>query len=366
LPITRQELDAHGAELAAEVRPWDSGSFAVVRKLQDAPMNSGSVHCMLSRERASLPVAVKQMPNHWVTSSPEDFKAQHPKVSEQPWFDLAALRLLNRRRCPYVCELLGVYRCEEMTYVVTSLASEGDLFGYCRRLPRPGPSREMALRSIAWQLFCAVSWLHERGLAHGDLSLENIVLSDDGHGELRVKLIDFGMGTVSSLQCRGRASGKQVYLAPEVYSKAPYDPYSADSFALGVVLFAAAVEDYPWASAKPGACKSFQYCSTHGFLKLLRRRKAPSGGAGCLAAVFSRELAELLEGMLWPQPEERLSVCLPVAQLLPSLATSGAPAEGPGGEQTAEDFLVDGSVWAAPWLYLSGGSQEAHSTKGRL
>lgn len=284
------------------------------------------------------------MPNSWVTARPEKFKEQHASSCEQPWFDLAALRALNRRNCPFACDLLGVFRDEESTYVVTSLATEGDLFAYCECLPRPGPARERALQPIVAQLFAAVRWLHQRGLAHGDLSLENIVLTREGQGGngegLAVKLIDFGMATLSQTR-GGKLRGKQVYLAPEVYRQLVYNTRGADAYALGVVLFAAAAEDYPWASTKPGVCQSFQYCKTYGFTKFLEKRKTPKGG-GRLREVFSRPLAELLSGLLRTQPQERLTLC--------GCHNVGDATKGMESEMVHAKEGQLQSVWESQWL----------------
>ena len=100
---------------------------------------------------------------------------------------------------------------------------------------------------IVGQIFTAVCWLHDLGVAHRDLSLENILLTDNG-GSMQVKLIDFGMSTTQRV-CKRELRGKQSYQAPEMHGP-EYDAFLADEFALGVVLFAMAVQDYPWTSTK--------------------------------------------------------------------------------------------------------------------
>mmetsp|Transcript_93807 Transcript_93807/g.271110 ORF Transcript_93807/g.271110 Transcript_93807/m.271110 type:complete len:415 (-) Transcript_93807:222-1466(-) len=334
--ITRQEVDATTSEIAEGVRPWKSGDFAKVRKLQDAPMNKGQVDMMFSFEGVSQgqAVAVKRMPNTWVTSRPSDFKEQHPKASERPWFDLAILKALNRRKCPYVCDLLGVFRDEDTTYVVTSLATAGDLFSLCqsRELPMPGPAREIALRPLIVQIFKGVQWLHSMGVSHGDISLENIVLSSDGCGGHIARLIDFGLGTISRRHT-GKVSGKQVYLPPEVYVLTSYDPRTADAFALGVVTFAAVAKDYPWATAKPGRCRSFACFKEEGLYAFLAKRKGPGGLT--YERLLSNPLKMLLEGLLQIAPGDRWSV------------SGGSTPEKNESEATADMAIC---VWRSEWL----------------
>ena len=69
-------------------------------------------------------------------------------------------------------------------------------------------------------------------MAHLDLKLENLLISDD----CSIKLCDFGF--CESLHSKTYATlGSQGYMAPEIKISKSYDRISADVFALGVVLF---------------------------------------------------------------------------------------------------------------------------------
>lgn len=63
-------------------------------------------------------------------------------------------------------------------------------------MPSPGVQRELLIRPVASDLLDAVRWLHDLGVAHRDLSMENVLLARE-EGGLRPKLIDFGMATLS-------------------------------------------------------------------------------------------------------------------------------------------------------------------------
>jgi len=290
---------------ACSVQPWIPGSFGVIKKLQDACGNFGHVDLMQSALH-NKKVAVKQMPNKWVSSSAQEFEAQNPGAAERPWIDFGLLWELNRIHFPYTTELLGIFRDEERTYVVTSLATEGDLFSWKANDLRPGPQREAMMVPIMGQVFAAVKWLHDLGIAHRDLSLENILLTEGGQDEApKVKIIDFAMSTLASA-VRSEARGKVVYRAPEMYEKEAYDPFLVDAFALGVVLFAVAARDYPWSCTKRGMCKSFDFVLSKGFRAFLRQRRLRNSEDGtCLSEVLSPSFAELLEGLLELSPSRR-------------------------------------------------------------
>ncbi|TFJ82877.1 hypothetical protein NSK_005830 [Nannochloropsis salina CCMP1776] len=87
------------------------------------------------------------------------------------------------------------------------------------------------------------------GIRHGDVSPENVMVGPDGH----VTLIDLGMAErVPSLppslhpsssvppgvllRARPRR-GKKQYMAPEIFEERDYDPYAADVWALGALLY---------------------------------------------------------------------------------------------------------------------------------
>lgn len=313
---------------ASDVQAWNQSHFVMVRNLQMAPRNQGSVELMQSLAHGGEFVAVKKMPNSWVMSGHEEFRRTHLRSSERPWFDVAVVRYLHDQGCQYICEPHGVFRDHCSTYVVTSWATQGDLFSWMDRDPGPGPDREEMLRPIARQIFGAVQHLHNLGIAHRDLSLENLVLTDGDQGPI-VKLIDFGMAGLSR-HCQG-ANAKRSYVAPELHKSGDHDAFLSDAFAVGVILFAAASCAYPWESTKPGLCRRFDYVETHGLQAYLERRRLTRIGGLRLAEVLSRPFVSVLAGLLAPSPAERWGLGERCWQL----------EAGPRPRT---------SVWSAPWV----------------
>eukprot|EP00416_Gambierdiscus_australes_P028045 CAMPEP_0171066632 /NCGR_PEP_ID=MMETSP0766_2-20121228/7529_1 /TAXON_ID=439317 /ORGANISM="Gambierdiscus australes, Strain CAWD 149" /LENGTH=407 /DNA_ID=CAMNT_0011522817 /DNA_START=60 /DNA_END=1283 /DNA_ORIENTATION=- len=315
-------------EVSRAVKSWDQGGFTRVKQLQEALRNHGHVDLMKSpASQGGKMVAVKSMPTKWVRNSPKEFDEQYPSASEKPWHDMGIVRKLNTSGYPYACDLKGVFRDHDTTYVVTSLATEGDLFTWCGKDPKPGAEREKLMRPIVGQIFAAVRWLHDVGVAHRDLSLENILLTDVGGGQLKVRVIDFGMATLRQTAQR-EVRGKQSYQAPEMHLEAEYDCFVSDTFALGVVLFAMGAQDYPWTSTKRNVCQLFEYVSLFGFKKFLEKRRLRKGKGEHLIEVFSKGFVELLEGVLQPDPRDRLSL----------------------GEKCFDGVKGRKSVWESKWL----------------
>jgi serine/threonine protein kinase len=307
-PIGWSELDQ--AASFDSISEWVPSRFEFIAHLQLASGNYGRVDIMRSATDRGKSMAVKVMPNKWMTSGHQEFTTKYPHSNELPWRDIAMIKKLNDRGCPYACDFLGIYRDSVSTYVVTSLATEGDLVAWCDRVaPRPGRACEKKMLPIVSQIVAAVRWLHDIGVAHRDLSLENILLTKDDTGIQQVKLIDFGMLTLAR-KCINEERGKRSYQAPEMHVEDEYyDAYLVDAFAVGVIVFSMAARDYPWTSTKPGACKCFNYVRTHGFQKFIQRRVLRRGNyKQLLADVFSVPLAVFVGGLLDFDPNTRLTL----------------------------------------------------------
>lgn len=314
-----------------EVRPWEPGRFEMVRKLQDATRNRGQVHLMRDISEDRL-VAVKQMPNRWIRSCHSDFVIEHPAETEMPWQDVGCVQFLNSMGYPYACSLLGVYRDDQHTYVVTSFASEGDLFSWCEAGVAPGLEREVTVHPLARQMVEGIQQLHDFSIVHRDLSLENILLSKLEDDSLRIRIIDFSMASTSR-RFRNCVRGKASYQAPELHTDGEYDAFLTDVFSLGVTLYAVLFKDYPWLSTRPGGCKCFEYVRKHGFRSYLAKRKLRNSSAR-VADVMSEPLKQLLEGMLALDPADRLTL----------------------GEQSWGSTSGRRSVWDEPWMHGGPGT----------
>lgn len=120
-------------------------------------------------------------------------------------------------------------------YIVMPLASEGDLLSFIRKCN--GKMSEDTVRDICLQLISALQHLHENGkYIHGDVSPENILLSYDEAGKLRIQLCDYGLAR--KIGSRHHYAGKKSYMPPELYSKElPNAEPASDIFSLGVVMF---------------------------------------------------------------------------------------------------------------------------------
>jgi serine/threonine protein kinase len=103
------------------------------------------------------------------------------------------------------------------------------------------------------QILNGVSYMHRLGLAHRDLKLENVVVTERGI----IKLVDFGCAAIF----RDPHTRKQIfstdvvgcssYMAPEIFQRRPYAPQYADVWSLGIMYCCMVLGRFPWKVALP-------------------------------------------------------------------------------------------------------------------
>ncbi|KAH8122559.1 protein kinase-like domain-containing protein [Trichoderma asperelloides] len=108
-------------------------------------------------------------------------------------------------------------------------------------------SRE-EIRCSFLQILNGVTYLHSMGLAHRDLKLDNVVVSEKGI----MKIIDFGSAHVfkypfesGSVPAKGIV-GSDPYLAPEVYDSKEYNAEEVDIWSLAIIFCCMTLRRFPW------------------------------------------------------------------------------------------------------------------------
>jgi serine/threonine protein kinase len=105
-----------------------------------------------------------------------------------------------------------------------------------------GPLSVAECLEIAVQAADALSYAHKNGVVHRDLKPSNIMLARDEKGNQTVKIVDFGIAKVSTLEGAqsptqtGEIFGSPLYMSPEQCSGAKIDQRS-DIYSLGCVIY---------------------------------------------------------------------------------------------------------------------------------
>ena len=169
---------------------------------------------------------------------------------------------------PNVQDLIDFDIEDNKAYIVSSLCQGGDL---AQALGMRGCLGEEDAKKAMAGIFNGLSHLHSQGVAHRDIKLENILLTDSKHDLSKVKIIDLGFA--KHLASPGAAPhaeasslntvcGTPMYIAPElvrpmvqrraVPNKAFYGT-QADMWSCGIILYCL-LSGYP--PFDPSSCES--------------------------------------------------------------------------------------------------------------
>jgi len=295
---------------------WDSERFRILGSLQEAPRNNGRVELAEDLHASGRLLAVKVMPKWWVCDSLEAWTASYPEETECPWRDIAITKYLSQVNFQCVCEFVGLFERqregESEVCLAMAYSSGGDLFAWLESSQlEVGAEREAVIRPLMFEVMRAIGELHALGIAHGDMSLENVLLpgadeADRGIPLPPLRIIDFSAST--GLRAVG-TRGKPSYQAPEMHSNLEYDACAADVFSLGVMLFTLVVGNYPWRSTRQSVCPCWKYTLERGLPAYLARRKIKVGEqVVTLADQTSPTLVCLLQGLLSIDVATRLTL----------------------------------------------------------
>lgn len=151
---------------------------------------------------------------------------------------LAEARSASGLNHPNICTIYEVGYVGGVPFIAMELVVGQPLSSL---LATPGRSSHHATR-LGLQIVAALAHAHERGIVHGDLKPQNVLVTPAG----TIKLLDFGLArtldpaslesiTAGTTRVADEIAGTLPYMAPETLRGAPLRP-AADVWALGVLL----------------------------------------------------------------------------------------------------------------------------------
>ena len=216
------------------------------------------------------------------------------------------------------------------------------------------------------QILSGLRHMHRLGVAHLDIKLENIMLSQGNEA----CLIDFNLSDVvppdgSTLSTE--LKGSPNYAAPEVMVNypfgrpGPYDMFKADVWSLGVVLFAMSAGYFPFDTATPAdprfqvlqAAQQLNQCIVAALFNYYAqdRQDNPQNYVRLTALMNNADLVALLNQMLRINPAARMTlddVCRS-PWVAPELQPATSTVAGGGSSSSVDpDTLTAPSTLAVP------------------
>jgi eukaryotic-like serine/threonine-protein kinase len=191
-------------------------------------------------------------------------------------------------------------------YLVFELIDGTDLRQLHRALMEKNePLTTGLVAHVAHELASALSYAHDKGVVHRDVSPSNILLSLAGE----VKLTDFGIAKAfgsPGLTRSGAVKGKIPYIAPEYARTGLADP-RADLFSLGVTLYELLVGERPFRGRNDVEILE----------RIIRGEHEP---VSARAPHVPAELADIVERLLEPDPDARFADAEALLRALRELA----------------------------------------------
>jgi len=166
--------------------------------------------------------------------------AKSRTTEEDPLREMATMQHLKnhnqRQQQPNVLTPIDIVQDDENVYLILPLCNGGELFDRLDATNGDGFSEEEA-RYWFKQLMLGIKSLHDVGVCHRDISLENTLIHDGG-----AYIIDFGMAIHmpsqgSTVMKPQGACGKSNYMAPEIYHNKTFDARKIDVWSAGASLF---------------------------------------------------------------------------------------------------------------------------------
>eukprot|EP00188_Purpureofilum_apyrenoidigerum_P004594 Plantae.Rhodophyta-Purpureofilum_apyrenoidigerum.ctg5312.p1 GENE.Plantae.Rhodophyta-Purpureofilum_apyrenoidigerum.ctg5312~~Plantae.Rhodophyta-Purpureofilum_apyrenoidigerum.ctg5312.p1 ORF type:complete len:389 (+),score=57.88 Plantae.Rhodophyta-Purpureofilum_apyrenoidigerum.ctg5312:230-1396(+) len=150
---------------------------------------------------------------------------------------LREIQFLETVNSAHVVNVLDIFTSSESIEIVMEHMDQGDLKTYIHE-QKP---QEHQVQWIMYQILSGLSDLHAAGLAHRDISLNNILLKKNHNDPTRpiVKIADLGLAldvVNGSKTDRNMAIGNLFNTAPEIFQKKGYSG-SVDIWAAGMVCY---------------------------------------------------------------------------------------------------------------------------------
>ena len=193
---------------------------------------------------------------------------------------------------PNIVGLIDLFENCDYYYIILEFMQGKDMFDYIQI--RNFQLSEQRVKEMAWQIGQAIRYLHNYGIVHRDLKLENVMMSDNTEASVP-KLVDFGLAKmIGPNEKASEPFGTLGYVAPEILKKQPYS-FSCDLWSFGCIIYALLSGSLP-----------FDHESQKETIKMTLNKKLEFD-LPCWNT-FTPECKDLLVQLLQKDPAQRISL----------------------------------------------------------
>lgn len=204
------------------------------------------------------------------------------KAVQQLQREVSVLSQINH---PNIVKYYQFIEDETYSYIVMERIEGESMLDFVNNHPL---QEERVCQDIFYQICRAIQYLHQRGIAHRDLKLDNIMIDN----QYKVKLLDFGLCNFQdSTHLMTTFCGSLCNAPPEIINKTPYDGFAADMWSLGVVLFSLLTKQLPWPMGNQVAMVQAIRCASY-----------------VIPNFVPEKAQEIIKGLIRLNPEERWTI----------------------------------------------------------
>lgn len=145
--------------------------------------------------------------------------------------------IMRKLSHPHILSFTECFETPDRVVIITEYMMGGDLL---HRITKFDPTRknlsEFDAKFFFLQVCRGIKYLHDSFVTHRDIKPDNILLASDSKDAL-LKISDFGLSKLISVDSMKTICGTQLYVAPEVLMGGVYNS-KVDIWSLGCMLFA--------------------------------------------------------------------------------------------------------------------------------
>ncbi|OMJ79050.1 hypothetical protein SteCoe_20995 [Stentor coeruleus] len=150
--------------------------------------------------------------------------------------EINILKILNHQN---IVKMKDTFLNSSRTLIIEEFLDGGSLENYV------GLLTENDIKIVAKQLLDVISYIHEVGVIHRDIKLDNVLLAEKSD-IMTVKLVDFGLSIFAMPgKILNGVCGTVGYTAPEIYSENGYGN-KVDIWSLGVLIYVMLAKKMPF------------------------------------------------------------------------------------------------------------------------